>query len=110
MQEKYVTLPTGLPTVRLNNHYLLGKVYIDRLVAWDLLGEMTWSSEMGFMKTGSDIKNMIHIGELSMMYLGLVSILGPLEWKFVWLTSFQDRSSAMGREAPQHEPVPPKDG
>lgn len=32
---------------------------------------------MGFMKTGSDIKNMIHIGELSMMYLGLVSILDP---------------------------------
>lgn len=25
------------------------------------------------MKTGTDIKNMIHIGELSMMYLGLVN-------------------------------------
>lgn len=34
---------------------------------------------MGFMKTGSDIKNMIYIGELSMMYLGLV---------FIYLQSF----------------------
>lgn len=50
-------------------------MYTDSSVAWDLLGEMTWSSEMGFMKTGSDIKNMIHIGELSMMYLGLVCLL-----------------------------------
>lgn len=42
------------------------------VVSWDLLAEITWSSEMGFMKTGSDIRNMIYIGELSMMYLGLV--------------------------------------
>jgi len=42
------------------------------LVSWDLMSQITWSSEMGFMKTGSDIKNMIYIGELSMMYLGLV--------------------------------------
>lgn len=54
-------------------------MYADSSVAWDLLGEMTWSSEMGFMKTGSDIKNMIHIGELSMMYLGLVCLLRFLE-------------------------------
>ncbi|MCJ1473076.1 hypothetical protein MMC13_001726 [Lambiella insularis] len=45
--------------------------------AWDLLGEITWSSEMGFMKTGSDVKNMIYIGELSMMYLGLI---GQIPW------------------------------
>ncbi|KAK7711179.1 hypothetical protein SLS63_012720 [Diaporthe eres] len=45
--------------------------------AWDLLSEITWRSEMGFMKTGSDIKNMIHIGELSMMYLGLI---GQVPW------------------------------
>ena len=32
---------------------------------------------MGFMKTGSDIKNMIYIGELSMMYLGLVCAFPP---------------------------------
>lgn len=51
---------------------------IDRSVAWDLLSEITWSGEMGFMKTGSDIKNMIHIGELSMMYLGLVCPFGFL--------------------------------
>lgn len=51
---------------------------IDWPVAWDLLSEITRSSEMGFMKTGSDIKNMIHIGELSMMYLGLVCPFGFL--------------------------------
>lgn len=33
---------------------------------------------MGFMKTGTDIKNMIHIGEVSMMYLGMVGALLPL--------------------------------
>lgn len=57
----------------------------DRPVAWDLLSEITWSSEMGFMKTGTDIKNMIHIGELSMMYLGLVCLVGfpPRTWYFV---------------------------
>lgn len=52
----------------------------DRPVAWDLLSEITWSSEMGFMKTGTDIKNMIHIGELSMMYLGLVCLVGFPPW------------------------------
>ena len=30
---------------------------------------------MGFMKTGTDIRNMIYIGELSMQYLGLVCTL-----------------------------------
>lgn len=35
---------------------------------------------MGFMKTGTDIKNMIHIGELSMMYLGLVCLVGLPQW------------------------------
>ena len=59
-------------------HYgLFGRIHTNYnfpLVSWDLLAEMTWSSEMGFMKTGTDIKNMIHIGELSMMYLGGVCI------------------------------------
>lgn len=36
------------------------------------MSAITWSSEMGFMKSGSDVNNMIHIGELSMKYLGLV--------------------------------------
>lgn len=69
---------------------------------------------MGFMKTGSDIKNMIYIGELSMMYLGLVCAFpfpSPLELlnfqaALTTLTSSSDWPSPMVRKAPQHEPLP----
>ncbi|KAK3317824.1 cytochrome P450 [Cercophora scortea] len=45
--------------------------------AWDLMAEITWSSEMGFMRTGSDVDNMIAINTLSMKYLGLI---GQVPW------------------------------
>lgn len=65
-------------------------------VSWDLLGQITWSGEMGFMKTGSDIKNMIHIGELSMMYLGLVRfLLGLLHSDFLFPRSTLIRAHVM---------------
>lgn len=75
------------------------------LVAWDLLAEITWSKEMGFMKTGTDIKNMIHIGELSMMYLGLVKS-HPFECCVAnWLTPSTDWTSPMVCEAVEYEPI-----
>lgn len=45
---------------------------------------------MGFMKTGTDIKNMIHIGEVSMMYLGMVGALLPLLLEHNQLPTFSD--------------------
>ena len=45
---------------------------------------------MGFMKTGTDIKNMIHIGEVSMMYLGMVGVLLPLFPEHNQLPTFSD--------------------
>ena len=70
------------------------------------MGEITWSEEMGFMKTGSDVKNMIHIGELSMKYLGLVITVYP-SFPLVTstLTSHKDWPDSVGRKAPQYEPL-----
>lgn len=47
---------------------------LSRPVAWDVIGAMTWSREMGFMKSGTDVENLIYVNELTMMYLGLVRI------------------------------------
>ena len=80
MLERPVILRTGFRTVSsiFLARYANLRDTTDRgfywLVSWDLMSQITWSSEMGFMKTGSDIKSMIYIGELSMMYLGLVCI------------------------------------
>jgi hypothetical protein len=70
------------------------------------MSEITWSKEMGFMKTGSDVKNMIHIGELSMKYLGLVIIFCPSSPLVISiLTSHKDWPDSVGRKAPQYEPL-----
>ncbi|SPO06362.1 related to pisatin demethylase / cytochrome P450 monooxygenase [Cephalotrichum gorgonifer] len=38
--------------------------------AWDLDWELTFSEDAGFLKTGADVKGMIHTGERTMRYLG----------------------------------------
>ncbi|KAH6986398.1 cytochrome P450 [Ilyonectria sp. MPI-CAGE-AT-0026] len=40
--------------------------------AWDLDWELTFSQDMGFFKSGTDVKNMIHTGEMIMRYLGCI--------------------------------------
>lgn len=42
--------------------------------AWDLNWELTFSTEMGFVKTGTDIKGLINTGESIMRYLGIVGV------------------------------------
>jgi hypothetical protein len=42
--------------------------------AWDLDWELTFSQDMGFLKSGTDVKSMIHTGEMIMRYLGCVCI------------------------------------
>lgn len=43
--------------------------------AWDLDWELTFSQDMGFLKSGTDVKNTIRTGEMIMRYLGCVSVL-----------------------------------
>ncbi|KAM0543294.1 hypothetical protein ACHAPJ_012378 [Fusarium lateritium] len=45
--------------------------------AWDLDWEVTFSEDMGFLKSGTDVKNTIHIGESIMRYLGCI---GQMPW------------------------------
>ncbi|CAM1511888.1 Fc.00g094010.m01.CDS01 [Cosmosporella sp. VM-42] len=45
--------------------------------AWDLDWEVTFSEDMGFLKSGTDVKNSIHIGEMIMRYLGCI---GQMPW------------------------------
>ncbi|KAG9259119.1 cytochrome P450 [Emericellopsis atlantica] len=45
--------------------------------AWDLDWEMTFSQDMGFLKSGTDVDGMIHTGEMVMRYLGCV---GQIPW------------------------------
>ncbi|KAK7421448.1 hypothetical protein QQX98_002146 [Neonectria punicea] len=40
--------------------------------AWDLDWEVTFSQDMGFLKSGTDVKDMIHTGEMIMRYLGCI--------------------------------------
>lgn len=40
--------------------------------AWDLDWNMTFSQDMGFLRTGTDIQGMVHTGEMTMRYLGIV--------------------------------------
>jgi hypothetical protein len=53
--------------------------WLTAVAAWDLDFEMTFSQDMGFLKTGSDVQNMIHTGEMIMRYLGCVRIPPNLE-------------------------------
>lgn len=45
--------------------------------AWDLDWEMTFSQDMGFLRSGTDVDGMIHTGEMIMRYLGCV---GQIPW------------------------------
>ncbi|KAI0004697.1 cytochrome P450 [Xylariaceae sp. FL0662B] len=40
--------------------------------AWDIVGEITFSQEFGFLKSGTDVKGMIHTAESVMHYFGIV--------------------------------------
>ncbi|KAI0595398.1 cytochrome P450 [Biscogniauxia sp. FL1348] len=40
--------------------------------AWDVVGEITFSQPFGFLKSGTDVKNMIHTAESVMHYFGIV--------------------------------------
>lgn len=40
--------------------------------AWDFDWEMTFSQDMGFLRSGTDVQGMIHTGEMIMRYLGCV--------------------------------------
>ena len=67
---------------------------------------------MGFMKTGTDIKNMIHIGEVSMMYLGMVGALLPLLLEHNQLPTLSDEPDIITSLAKSHgsqsslQPIP----
>jgi hypothetical protein len=41
---------------------------------WDLLGDMTWSSRMGFMESGKDVGGMIATAESVMRYFSVVRV------------------------------------
>ncbi|KAF4982904.1 hypothetical protein FDECE_17421 [Fusarium decemcellulare] len=45
--------------------------------AWDLDFEVTFSEDMGFLKSGTDVRNTIHTGEMIMRYLGCI---GQMPW------------------------------
>lgn len=45
--------------------------------AWDLDWEMTFSQDMGFLRSGTDVDGMIRTGEMIMRYLGCV---GQIPW------------------------------
>lgn len=43
-------------------------------VAWDALGEMTFSKRFGFMEQAADVNNMLDTAEKAMEYFGVVSL------------------------------------
>lgn len=43
------------------------------LGAWDFDWAVTFSKDMGFLQTGTDVQGLIHTGERTMRYLGCVS-------------------------------------
>lgn len=41
--------------------------------AWEFDWAVTFSQDMGFLKSGTDVQGLIHTGERTMRYLGCVS-------------------------------------
>lgn len=66
LDQRFVDGPNAGKTVDLADWIEYG--------AWDLLWDMTFSQDMGFLKTGSDVDGLIHTGEMTMRYLGVVSL------------------------------------
>lgn len=64
--------------------------------AWDLDWNMTFSQDMGFLKSGTDVQGMVHTGEMIMRYLGCVRIPSAAIFGHHSLPSALDRSDAMG--------------
>ncbi|KAI5927227.1 cytochrome P450 [Camillea tinctor] len=47
--------------------------------AWDVVGEITFSQPFGFLKSGNDVKSMIHTAESVMHYFGVVGQMPVLD-------------------------------
>ncbi|KAI1500358.1 cytochrome P450 [Biscogniauxia marginata] len=47
--------------------------------AWDVVGEITFSQQFDFLKSGTDVKNMIHTAESVMHYFGIVGQIPALD-------------------------------
>ncbi|KAL8383414.1 hypothetical protein RB595_006933 [Gaeumannomyces hyphopodioides] len=80
LHQKYgVAVRLGPNTVSLSDPALLRTI---EYAAWDLAWSLTFSEDLGFLKTGADIDGMIKTGEMTMRYLGIV---GQMPWLDMWL-------------------------